>query len=114
MKRSIFFLIISISTFSLGVFSSRVFSSRESYPLVSLEEISRNSEYYDGKTVEIVTYAHLFEIDDKTLVIGEPYEKPESFTYLDLKENSLNLYFLQKQLSENFSLNHYKRVKVKV
>jgi hypothetical protein len=121
MKKLLFFLLISASTFFIGAFGVSVstffigeFSIKESYPIVSLETISKNSEYYDGKNVEIVTYAHLYRLDKKTLVIGEPYEKEESITFLDFKENSINPASLQNPLSENYTVNHYKRVSVMV
>ena len=109
MKKLLFFLLISISTFFIGLFSVS-----ESYPIVSLADVTEDSEYYDGKTVEIITFARIYDLEDKKIIIGEPYEKPEAFTSLDLKENSINLDFLKNQLSENFSLNNYKRVKVRV
>jgi hypothetical protein len=107
MKRLLLFLIISISTFFLGLFSAR-----ESYHPVSLEEITQNIDYYEGKSVEIVTYASLFDIEEKNLTIGEPYEKKEALTFLDLPPNSIDADGLRNRLAENFSFNRHKRVKV--
>lgn len=109
MKKSLFFLIISISTFCFGVLTAP-----NSYKQVSLEEITQNIKYYDGKRVEIITYAQIFRVDEESIIIGEPFEKNEIITFLDLEENSINYPALQKQLTENFSIHKYKRVKVKV
>ena len=103
------YLIILLITFFVGISSVP-----KSYPLISLEEISKNSEYYDGKKVEITTYMYLDRFDQKDFMIGEPYEKYESNTSLDLNENLVNLDFLKTSLSANYSVNHYKRIKVRV
>ncbi len=109
MKKSLFLLIISISTFCFGVLTAP-----NSYKQVSLEEITQNCKYYDGKRVEIITYAQIFRVDEESIIIGEPFEKNEIITFLDLEENSINLAALQKQLTEDYSINKFKRVKVRV
>lgn len=111
-KRYLFYLAILISSFCFGIFAAHKYQPH--YPLVSLEEISAKSEYFDGKYVEIITYAQLDRFDQKDFTIGEPLEKRESLTFLRLEENSLNLDSLKETLSENYSVNQYKRVKVKV
>ena len=109
MKKFILNLLIPILTFALGVGIYRVSS-----PKVSLEKISNYTFFYDGINVEIETYAQLTSYDKENWYIGEPYEKKEVFTNLDLENNSTNLDILHSQLKENLSEQKFKRAKVLV
>ncbi len=64
--------------------------------------------------VEIETYAQLESYDENSWYIGEPFEKNEVWTNLDLEKNSTNLDALHFQLKENLSERNYKRAKVLV
>ena len=78
--------IIPILTFAVGVFVYR-----NSTPKVSLENISEHIWFYDGMNVEIESYAQLEFFDENGWYIGEPFEKREFFTNLDLEKNTTNL-----------------------
>jgi hypothetical protein len=101
--------IIPIITFCLGVFVYR-----NSIPKVSIETLTKRTNFYNGMNVQIETYAQLEFIDEKVLYLGEPFEKYEAWTYLHTEESSINLDNLRNQLKENLSKKHFKRVKVLV
>ncbi len=65
-------------------------------------------------SIEIETYAQLEFFDENIWYIGEPFEKRQIFTILDLEENTTDLEDLKSQLKENLSKFHNKRVKVLV
>jgi hypothetical protein len=109
MKKFTLNLLIPILTFAFGVGVYRVSS-----PKVSLEKVSNYTFFYDGMNVEIETYAQLTTYDKDNWYIGEPYEKKEIFTDLDLENNSASLDILHSQLKENLSEQKYKRAKVLV
>lgn len=109
MKKFLLNLLIPILTFSIGVGIYRTAS-----PNVSIETISEYTFFYDGMNVEIETYIQLEGSDDNFWYIGEPFEKKEVWTYLDLERNSTNLDALHSQLKENLSERNYKRAKVLV
>lgn len=64
--------------------------------------------------MEIETYIQLKGYDENDWYIGEPFEKKESMTSLNLEKNSTNLDALHSQLKENHSEKNYKRAKVLV
>ena len=103
-------------------FLSGVTAYRFSITELSLETISNNSEYYDGKKVEFVSYIQVSSdfisryeaTSGRDFNVGDYFEKIEAKTFLDIKTNSINLDSLLLELSENYSVNHYKRAKVRV
>jgi hypothetical protein len=109
MKKFLAVFIIPIITFCLGVFVYR-----NSIPKVSIETLTKRTNFYNGMNVKIETYAQLEFIDEKVLYLGEPFEKYEAWTYLHTEESSINLDNLRNQLKENLSKKHFKRVKVLV
>lgn len=109
MKRFLLSFIIPILTFCAGVYIYRISS-----PNVSLETVSKYTYFYDGINVEIETYAQLENFDGNSWTIGEPFEKYEAVTFLNLENNSTNLENLKSQLKENLTINFYKRAKVLV
>lgn len=119
MKKFTLKLLLFFLTFSVG-FS--VYRYCDPYLKVSLEEISRNSEVYDGKYVEIVSYirveSHLISRDEavpaEELIVGDDFENYEYPTILNLEKNSINLDSLRSELSENYTLYKFKRMKVRV
>ena len=64
--------------------------------------------------MQIESYIQLDSIGERVLYLGEPFEKPEAWTYLNTEENSINVDYLRNQLKENLSKNHFKRAKVLV
>lgn len=109
MKRFLLNLLIPLLTFSLGVGIYRTAS-----PAVSIAAITDYTFFYDGMNVQIETYAQLASYDENEWYLGEPFEKKEVFTQLDLENNSTNLITLHSQLKENLSKQHFRRAKVLV
>ncbi len=109
MKKFLALFIIPIITFSLGVFVYR-----NSTPKVSIETLTKYTNFYDGMNVQIETYSQLEFIDEKVLYLGEPFEKYEAWTYLLTEDTSINLENLRNQLKEDLSKKHFKRAKVLV
>lgn len=109
MKKFLLSFIIPILTFCAGVYIYRI-----STPKVSLETVSKYTTFYDEMNVEIETYAQLENAEENLWSIGEPFEKYEAWTFLNLENNTTYLENLSSQLRENFSKNNYKRVKVLV
>jgi hypothetical protein len=117
MKKIFVALFVFLITFCIGITDYRI-----STPELTLETISTNSEFYDGNEVEFVSYIQIspdfisrYEaIPGKDFNVGDYFEKIESKTNLDIKTNSINLDSLLLELSENYSVNHYKRAKVRV
>jgi hypothetical protein len=109
MKKFLLNLLIPILTFVIGVGIYRISS-----PNVSLAAISEYTFFYNGMNVQIETYAQLESYDGNSWYIGEPFEKQEVSTYLDLENNLTNLDTLHSQLKENLSEQKFKRVKVLV
>ena len=109
MKKFLLNLLFPILTFALGVGIYRVSS-----PAVSIQTITNYTSFYDGMNVEIETYIQLESLDEDTWYIGEPFEKMEVWTYLDLEKNSNNLDTLHSQLKENLTKQSFKRAKVRV
>jgi hypothetical protein len=107
MKKFLVANIISIITFFLGVFVYRI-----STPKVSIETLTKSTNFYDGMNMQIETYAQLVFIDEKILYLGEPFRKYEACTYLHTEKSSINLDNLRNQLRENLSRKHFKRVKI--
>lgn len=107
----IFFLslMMPILTFFIGV---EVF--RNATPKVSLETVTENTAFYDGMTVEIESYMQAEEIDTNLWRLGQQFEKPEYWTFLNFDENKSEIDSLKSELKENFSHERYKRVKVVV
>jgi hypothetical protein len=117
MKKIFGALFVFLITFFIGTTDYRI-----STPELTLETISNNSEFYDGKAVEFVSYIQIrpdfiskYEVQpSEDLYVGEVFEKLEATTNLDIKTNSINLDNLFLELSENYSINKYKRAKVRV
>lgn len=109
MKKFLISFFIPILTFFAGVCVYRL-----STPKISLETISKYTSFYDEMQVEIETYAQLENFDENLWSIGEPFEKYEAMTFLNLENNSTNLENLKFQLKENLTINSYKRAKVLV
>jgi len=109
MKKFLLNLLIPLLTFTLGVGIYRIAS-----PNVSIATISGYTFFYDGMNVKIQTYAQLASYDENEWYLGEPFEKKEVFTHLDLEKNSTNLDTLHSQLKENLSKQNFKRAKVLV
>lgn len=107
----IFFLslMMPILTFFIGV---EVY--RHSTPQVSLETVTENTAFYDGMNVEIESYMQAEEIDTNLWRLGQQFEKPEYWTFLNFDENKSEIYSLKSELKENFSTDRYKRAKVVV
>lgn len=105
----IFFLslMIPILTFFIGV---EVY--RNVTPQVSLETITENTAFYDGMNVEIESYMQADEMDEDFWRLGQQFEKPEYWTFLNFDENISEIDALKSELKENFSTDRYKRVKV--
>lgn len=109
MKKLISGFFVALLTFALGIFIYRVSS-----PKVSLETISKYTAFYDGMNVTVETYAQLKSYDDKSWYIGEPSEKMEIWTNLDISNVHINLETLHTQLKEDLNEQSYKRVRVLV
>jgi hypothetical protein len=109
MKKFLAAFIIPIITFCIGVFIYR-----NSVPKVSIETLTKHTNFYDGMNVQIETYAQLEFIDENVLYIGEPFEKYEAWTYLQTENSSINIDNLRNQLKESLTKKHFKRVKVLV
>lgn len=109
MKKFLLNLLIPILTFIVGVGIYRI-----STPNVSVVTLTNYTAFYEGMNVEVETYAQLQPFDSKLLYLGEPFEKPEVWTYVNTEENSLNIDNLRNQLKENLTNNHFKRAKVRV
>ncbi|MCD9187583.1 MAG: hypothetical protein LUM44_14280 [Pyrinomonadaceae bacterium] len=109
MKIFLLSLMMPILTFYIGV---EVF--RNAAPKVSLETVTENTDFYDGMTVEIESYMQAEEIDTNLWRLGQQFEKPEYWTFLNFDENKSEIDSLKSELKENFSLDRYKRVKVVV
>lgn len=107
----IFFLslMMPILTFFIGV---EVF--RNATPKISLQTITENTDFYDGMSVEIESYMQADEIDGKIWRLGQQFEKPEYWTFLNFDENKSEIDSLKSKLKEDFSINRYKRAKVVV
>lgn len=86
MKKFLINLLIPVLTFTLGVGVYRISS-----PTVSIEMISDYTFFYNGMDVQIETYVQLASYDKNEWYLGEPFEKKEASTYLDLENNSTNL-----------------------
>ena len=109
MKKFLLNLLIPLLTFTLGVGIYRI-----ALPEVSIATISEYTFFYDGMNVQIETYAQLASYDGNEWYLGEPFEKKEVFTHLNLENNSTNLVILHSQLKENLSKQNFKRAKVLV
>lgn len=107
----IFFLslMMPILTFFIGV---EVF--RNATPKVSLETVTENADFYDGMSVEIESYMQAEELDANLWRLGQQFEKPEYWTFLNFDENKSEIDSLKSELRENFSIDRYKRAKVVV
>lgn len=77
----------------------------------SLEEISNNIEQYEGRLVEVETFAQFDEVFDWR--IGEPFEKAERTTFLKISNESALMSRLKNELSANWSGKQFNRVKVR-
>jgi hypothetical protein len=102
-------ILIFILSFAIGVGIYRISS-----PTVSIETISNHTFFYNGMSVHLETYAQLESYDENLWYLGEPFEKKEVWTNLDLEQNSSDLTALHSQLKENLSKQHFKRAKVLV
>ena len=109
MKMFLASFIIPIITFSLGVFIYR-----NSTPKVSIEALTNQTNFYDGMNMQIKTYAQLELTDEKVLYLGEPFEKYEAWTYINIKDSTINIENLRNQLKVGLSKKHFKRAKVLV
>jgi hypothetical protein len=117
MKKTLVALFVFLITFCIGITNYKI-----STPELTLETISTNSAFYDGKEVEFISYIQIspdfiskYEVQaSKDLNVGEVFEKLEARTNLDIKTNSINLDNLLLELSENYSINRHKRAKVRV
>jgi hypothetical protein len=109
MEKFLLNLLIPVLTFAIGVEIYKISSSN-----LSIQAISDYTSFYDGMNVQIETYAQLASYDEREWYLGEPFEKKELFTYLDLENNSTNLSSLHSQLKENYSKQKFKRVRVLV
>ena len=78
----------------------------------SLEEISAKIEAYEGRLVEVETYAAFDDVLDWRY--GEPFEKAERWTSVELVDESFQLAQLKGQLTKDWSDKSHNRVKVRV
>ncbi len=109
MKKFLLNLLIPLLTFAIGVGTYTSVS-----PNVSIETLAGYTSFYDGRDVEIETYAQLASYDENIWYIGDYSEKKGVLTYLDLEKNAINLDYLHSQLRENLSEQNFKRVKILV
>lgn len=98
-------LIVAVLTFAIGLLTV----PSAGFTPTTLVEISSNVKAFDGKLVEVETYAQLDQVFDREWTAGEPFEKPEIFTFLKLSSEPLQL---REQLTLNLSDSEYYRVKV--
>lgn len=101
------YLVIATLTFLIGLLT--VPDSR--YIRTSLSDISSDVSSFDGKLVEVETYAQVDPVFDGDWIAGEPFEKREIFTFLKLATASQDL---QKELAADVSELQYNRVKVTI
>ncbi len=107
MKKFLFYIILSILTFAFGVFIYRISS-----PNVSMVTLTNYTAFYDGKEIETETYIQVESLNGKYFYLGEPFEKPEAWVYLNTEGTNINLDSLKKQLIVNLSNRHFYRAKV--
>lgn len=92
----------------LLTFYGGLLASEFSYDATTLGEITADIKFYDGRFVEIRTYAQLDSFDG-SWTAGEQWEKLEASTFLELEHEPLHL---REQLTQNISLSAYNRVEV--
>lgn len=98
--------LFAIVTFAIGISLAH-----RPVTVTSLEEISTNIEEYDGRVVEVETYLQFDELFGWR--IGEPFEKAERMTFLEFTEQTILQSDLQGELSQDWSVDQFRRVKVR-
>jgi hypothetical protein len=107
-------IFIALVTFAIGTSIGSDWA-----PKTTLEEISKDTPYYDGRMVQVESYV-AFEaigIDFSLWTLGEPFEKPEITTVLDMQKvewTSPTISELRRQLSTNRSAERHNRARVRV
>ena len=104
-------ILVALLTFAIGVSMCGLFVTH-----TSIEDISKDSASYNGRIVEIESYLSLNsrENDGQEWMLGEPFEKPEAWTYLDIKTDTSLLIELRNKLAVNLPERQYNRAKVVV
>lgn len=100
-------LFVGFLTFSLGIVVSYPFAIP-----TTLEAISRDIGSYEGKVVEVETYAQVDDLVEWTA--GEPFEKFERMTFIKFSQENSELLLLRQSLSSNYRDVDHLRVKVRV
>jgi len=108
MKRIVFHVFVLFVAFGIGVIGTYRIAEK-----TNLEKITADIDHYDGRRVEIETYAQLDSFENEWFV-GEQFEKREAFTYLNVSDDSPSINTLREQLRENLTENEYNRIKVRV
>ena len=98
------YVLTAAVTFAIGSFVAWPTHVRS-----TLEDISENPSAYDGKMVELETFAQLGPVFDNSLVLGEPFEKKEIIAFVELSTVSDSL---REQLADGLFENEYNRVRV--
>lgn len=97
-------LLIAAIAFAIGSIAGS-----STYVHTSLEEITQNPSAFDGKLVEVETFAQLELVFDNEWTLGEPFEKQEVFTFLQLSATPRSL---RERLAADITENEYNRVRV--
>lgn len=107
MARVLKYFLVAFTTFVIGT----ILSYERATP-TTLEEISRHIDQFEGRLVEVETFAQNEEVVGWT--IGEPFDKYERMTFIELRNSSSDLDALGNRLASQSSLETYPRIKVRV
>lgn len=97
-------LLIAAIAFAVGSIAGS-----SAYVHTSLAEITQNPSAFNGKLVEVETFAQLDLVFDKEWTLGEPFEKREVFTFLELSNTPRSL---RERLAADITEDKYNRVRV--
>jgi hypothetical protein len=98
-------IVVTLLAFLVGVLATGGVTT-----LTTLEVVSREIEQFEGRRVTVETYATYDNISG--WAVGEPFEKPERYTSLELEEYNVAYEKLADTLAPRPNDKSYFRVKV--
>lgn len=101
------YLLVGFATFMIGVMLVY-----DHVTFTTLEEITRNIGHYEGRVVEVETFAQTDQ--DFGWTIGEPFDKYERLTFIEFRNASNELDALRHNMASQSSLETYPRLRVRV
>lgn len=101
------YLLVAVMTFTIGVVVAK-----SGVTNTTLEEITINISHFEGRWVQVETYAQIDE--DFGWTVGQPFEKSERVTFVKFRHQATELDAIRNQMVSSTSSDIYPRVKVLV